>query len=93
MRILTSTLLAAALMIAAPAYAHDRHSRGGHHFAHGHHKPHHKLHRQQHFRHHPPARFSRTEVHNYYYDYGYGVPAASVPPGVHIVLPNIFLPF
>lgn len=90
MRILTSTILAAALAVAVPAYAHDGHGRPGQHYGHGHHKHHHAQGRHHH-RPHPPGWGPRREVNNYYY--GYGVPAAAVPPGVHVVFPDIFLPW
>ncbi len=90
MRLLTSTILAAALAVAVPAHAHDGHSRRGHDFRHGHYQHHHRVHHRHHHRHHPPAWGARKEVHNYYYE----IPAAANPaPGLHVIFPDIFLPW
>ena len=92
MRLLKSMLIAAALVLAAPAWAHGghgKHNRDHHgwndHRQHSHGKHH------GHYRHYP-----RREFHtNYYYPApAYPVyPAYAAPaPGVHIVVPNIYIP-
>ena len=89
MRLLKSVLVAAALAFAAPVWAHgghghhhgwDKHHDRGHWRHHGHHRHHGWHHRDRHYY------YSR---HYYYPPYPvYAAPA----PGVHIVVPNIYIP-
>lgn len=89
LKLLVNTLLAGALLAVAPAWAH-----GGHGHGYGHWKHWHKHHRHHHFhRHH--VYHDRVVVREYvervpvYRDY----PAASPAPGVHIVTPDIYIPW
>jgi len=91
MRILRSVFVVAALALAAPAWANhgDGHRHGNRH--HGHHHGwdnHRHPSHGGHHRHYRPRLYS-----NYYYYppppvYAYPAPA----PGVHIVVPNIYIP-
>lgn len=93
MRLLKSILIAAALVLAAPAWADRGHGGKHHRDRHGWHDQRHHSHgkHHRHHRHHPRREF-RT---NYYYPAPvYPVyPAYAAPaPGVHIVVPNIYIP-
>lgn len=90
LKLLTAALMAAAMSTAAPAFAHGGHYRG---HAYGHAKHWNNHHR--HFHHHGygyPFRdrvivreyVSRVPAYHYY-------PAPA--PGVHIVVPNIYIPW
>ena len=88
MRILKAALAAATLALAAPVWAHGGHDRHGHR----HHAKHH------HHHHHSEWRYYGRPHHRHYVrrDYVYYAPAypvyASPPPGVHIVMPNVYIP-
>lgn len=94
MRLLKSALVVAALAFAAPVWAHGGHGHGHHHGWDQHrHGSHWRDHR--HYRHHgwQHGQRQRHYRHNYYYyppypAYGYAAP----PPGVHIVVPNLYIP-
>lgn len=98
MQLLKSVLVAAALVLAAPAWAKGGHGHGGKH--HGHHhgwqdRGHHS--KWKHQRHHRNHRYyHRREVHTYHYYTPRPVypayPAYAPAPGVHIVVPNIYIP-
>lgn len=92
MRILTTTLLAAALAFAVPAYADHGHKRYGHGYQHGHYKHQRHFHGHRDHRHGPPRWVAQREVNNHYY-YGNSAPSASIPPGVHVIFPDIFFPW
>ena len=95
MRLLKSAFIVAALAMATPVWAdggrhhrnNDGHRHGWDRDRHGSHGRHHGHHRH-HGWHQRPQHYS----YNYYYPpyptYGYAAPA----PGVHIVVPNIFIP-
>jgi hypothetical protein len=95
MRLLKSMLVVAALGLAAPVWADGGHGRGRghdgfHHDRHGHRHHSHWKHHRHHghgWRGHDPYYYS-----GYYYApyprYAYAAPA----PGVHIVVPNIYIP-
>lgn len=97
MGLLKSAMVVAALVFAAPAWAgggHDRDDRrGGRHYGgYGHdHRPDWRHHRHHHRHGYRPAR--QHYYSEYYYApppvYGYAAPA----PGVHVVAPNIYIPF
>lgn len=99
MGLLKSAVVVAALALAAPVWADGghRHGRGNHHgWDQRHHAPawehqHHRhRHYNRHWRHAPPRHYYYD---NYYYQpypsYGYAAPA----PGVHIVTPDIYVPW
>jgi hypothetical protein len=94
MRFLKSLFVVAALSLTGPVWAH-----GGHGHGHGqkHHKWHHQGHHSEwrHDRHHAHGWRGRHDPYyasRYYYapypPYGYAVAA----PGVHVVVPNIYIP-
>ena len=92
MQLLKSVLVAAALVLAAPAWAKGGHGHRGHHGDHygwQDHRHHSKWKHHRHHRHH-----FRDEVRTQYYYAPYPVyPAYAAPaPGVHIVVPNIYIP-
>ena len=92
MRIFSTAVAVAALALAAPVWAHGGH---GHH---GHHRNHHGWDDHRHHsdwghrghRHHHYYRHHVRRDHVYYYP-AYPVYAAP-PPGVHIVMPNVYIP-
>jgi hypothetical protein len=93
MRILKSLVVAAALVVAAPAWAHgghghDRHDRHDRHG--GWHGERHHAHRHHYQHRHHARSFEPRYYSNYYYPPQpvYAAPA----PGVHIVVPNIYIP-
>jgi len=94
MRILRSAIaiatVFAAVGLAAPAWAHgDGHRHGKRHYGHPHGWDNHRHHSHRGYhRHYRPRVYS-----NYYYHapppvYAYPAPA----PGVHIVVPNLYIP-
>ena len=87
MRLLKGALVALALAFAAPVWAH-----GGH----GHHHGWHKHHEHHHWRHHGHHRHHGWQPGYYYSSRQYYYPAypvyAAPAPGVHIVVPNIYIP-
>ena len=92
MQLLKGVFVAAALVLAAPAWAHGGHGHGKHHGRHHGWQLHHhhsKWKHQRHYRHYP-----RREIHTHHYYPAYPVyPAYAAPaPGVHIVVPNIYIP-
>lgn len=98
MQLLKSVLVAAALVLAAPTAAKGGHGHGGKH--HGHHhgwQDHRHYSKWKHHRHH--RHYPRREVHAHHYYAPYPVypaypayPAYAPAPGVHIVVPNIYIP-
>jgi hypothetical protein len=97
-KLVGSILAAAALLIAAPAWAGGGHGRG-HHHGHGHgHK-----HGYKHWHKHHDAHYYRPHHQRHYVvrEYWHPAPVHAVPvypaypapaPGVHIVLPGIHIP-
>jgi hypothetical protein len=96
MRLLKSAFIVAAVVLASPVWAH-----GGHGHGHGHGHKHHRHHhgwdeRRDHseWRHHRHHR--RFDDRRYVYSRHYVYPAypvyAAPAPGVHIVVPNIYIP-
>lgn len=89
MRLLKSALVVTALVFAAPVWA-----RGGHGNDHGwdKHRHHSQWRDQRHYRHHG----GHDHYRNYYYSERYYSPPypvyAAPAPGVHIVVPNIYIP-
>ena len=94
--------LAALLIGSAPAWAGDDHRGHGKHWnkhAEKHWKKQHK-HWAKHHRHDthvvyaPPAVVEHHVVHRRVVEHHYAVPVAAAPaPGVHVVMPNIYVPF
>lgn len=89
MKTLIKAALIASLLIAAPVWAHGGPHRGWggpphhkHHWKHGHNK---------HYGHRHHVREVRR-VERVYYE-PYPVQAASVPPGVHVVFPDVYFPW
>ena len=88
LKLLITTLIVAVMSAAAPVWAHGGHDRGYGH-AHGHWKKHHR-----HFHHHGHGYYRDRVVVRVYvhpvpvYRSYYSAPA----PGVHIVLPDIYIP-
>lgn len=84
---------AAMLLTAGPALADRDHNRG---HGHGHDKHHWK--ETRHFYHHAPPRYVvRRDVRHYYAPSYYAPAYAPVPvyrpsAGIHVVLPNIYIP-
>ena len=94
MRLLKSMLVVAALAVAGPVWAHGGHGHGKHHgHSHGWHGDRHNSH-WKHYKHHGRHWRGRDPhyARGYYYApypaYAYAPPA----PGVHIVVPNIYIP-
>jgi hypothetical protein len=90
MKLLTTAVLSTMLFAAGPALADRGHDRG---HGHGHDKHHWK--QSQHFHHAPPRYVVRRDVHHYYQPAPrYYAPAhAYAPvPGIHVMLPNIYIP-
>lgn len=89
MKRMTGALLAAAMLAAAPAWADRGHDHGRGH-AWGHSK-HHWKHSHHHY--YAPPRVVHREVVRYYDYYPPAPVYYSAPaPGVHIVLPNVYIP-
>jgi hypothetical protein len=94
MRLLRSAFIVAALALASPVWAHGGHGHGHGHKHHGHHdswddrRGHGKW---KHHRHHGRHVDRRVIVSQQYYYPAYPVYAAPAP-GVHIVVPNIYIP-
>ena len=96
MKLLISATMAAVLAAAAPVWAHggyghanDRH-HGYRHAPHGHFKHHQKQYYGYQERHHYYPRQARR----YYYEsYAYPAYPAYRAPGVHVVLPDVFISF
>ncbi len=91
-KLLTSAVVSAAMLLTAgPALADRGHDRG-----YGHDKHHWK--QSRHFHHHAPPRYVvRRDVHHYYAPSYYAPAYAPVPvyrpsAGIHVVLPNIYIP-
>ena len=95
MRLLKSAFVAAALILASPAWADGGHGHGRKHDRH-HHGWDDRRDRTEwrHHRHH--GRFDNRRYfysqHNYYQPYYRPYPVYGPPPGVHIVVPNIYIP-
>ena len=89
MKLMTAAVLTAVMLAAAPAWADrgDKHGRG-HGYGHGH--KHWKEARHYHPHYAPPRHVVRREVVHYY------EPApvyyAPQPVGIHVILPNIYIP-
>jgi len=86
--LLTGAAMAAMLAAAVPAWADKGHGYWEHH--------HFRDYLRAQYWHHPPKwghyRYKpRHYVYRYYEPYAYAVPAPA--PGVHIVLPNVYIPF
>lgn len=94
MRLLTGAVLSAALLATTPAFAgHDRdddHDRG--------HDKHYWKHQKQAYkRYGPPEYVVRRDVYHYYEPTYYAPAYAPVPvyrpsAGIHVVLPNLYIP-
>ena len=82
MKLLIRSVIVAMLLAAAPVWAHDGHGHGRGHWKHGHHGHRH------HVREHVVVREFVQPVRPIYYPV-YAAPA----PGIHIVVPNVFIPF
>jgi hypothetical protein len=91
MRLLKTLFVAAALALAAPAWAHGGHGHDRHHRHNGWHGERHHGHARHHHHH---RHYARSFEHRYYSNYYYPPqPVYAVPaPGVHIVVPNIYIP-
>jgi hypothetical protein len=97
MKLLMSATMAVMLAAAAPVWADRGHGDwnkrhyGNHHAPHGHYKHHHKQHYghyERHYYHQPKT------VRRYYYEsYAYPAYPAYRAPGVHVVLPDVFISF
>ena len=92
MRLFKSALVVAALAFAAPVWAHGGHGKhhGGDNHRHGSH-----WRDQQHHRHHGHHRQHHRHYYSQYYSQPYYAPYpvyAAPAPGVHIVVPNIYIP-
>lgn len=97
MKKLITAVFSASLLAAVPAYAgggHDRghgHGHGKHHWKHDKHAYHYgpPRHVVQHVhRYHPPR-----VVHHYYGPSYYAPSYYSPSAGIHVVLPNVYIPF
>ena len=94
MKLLTGTVLAAAMLAAVPAYA----DRGDHDRGHGRDKHHWKQAHRGHHHYEPPRMVYREVVrhHSYYAPEPvyYAQPHYAPQPaaGIHIMLPNIYIP-
>lgn len=94
MKLLMSVTMAALLAAAAPVWAHGGHGHGkkqNHGYYHvppGHLKHHRGYYAERSY-------YYPRPVKRYYYEYSYAYPAypAYPAPGVHVVLPNVFIPF
>ncbi|MBM3357133.1 MAG: hypothetical protein FJY54_05345 [Betaproteobacteria bacterium] len=89
MRYLSGGLLMAALCFApaamADGYGHHKHHHRQHHYGHPKHHVHH------HYRHYPPAwGHYKRKHHHYHHHYAY---AYAPPPGVHVIFPNVYIPW
>ena len=94
MRLLKSAFVAAALALASPGWAHGGH---GHGHKHGHHHGWDDRRDRAEWRHHRHhGRFDDRRYfysqHNYYQPYYRPYPVYVPSPGVHIVVPNIYIP-
>lgn len=89
MKLLTTAVLSTMLFAAGPALADHGHDRG-------HDK--HYWKESRHFHHHAPPRYVvRRDVHHYYAPSYYAPAYAPVPvyrpsAGIHVVLPNLYIP-
>ena len=93
LKLLVGTMAAAVLYAATPALADDDHRRGHGKGQwkkqyHGQQYRHHRDYERHVYHHYPPVRVYRRH-YDHYYAYTYAPP----PPGVHVVLPNVFIPF
>lgn len=91
MKLLTGAVLSAVLLAASPAFA----DRGGGDGYYGHDRHHWKESRHFHKHHRGPQHVVRQEVHHYYAQEPAPVsyaPAYTPSVGIHVVLPNIFIP-
>lgn len=95
MKLLTTAVLSAMLFAAGPALADRGHDRG---HGHGHGNDKHHWKQSRHFHHYAPPRYVvRRDVHHYYPQTYYAPAYAPVPvyrpsAGIHVVLPNIYIP-
>jgi hypothetical protein len=95
MRLLKGMLMVAALGLAGPVWAHGGHGHGRghdgfHHDRHGHrHHSHWKHHRHHGHRYYDPYAYS-GHYYPAYPRYGYAVAAPA--PGIHVVVPNLYIP-
>ena len=89
MNLIKTLFVAATLAAAAPAFAHGGHGDDRHRGHNGWHGERHHAQRHHHHRHYV-RRYEPRYYSNYYYPPQpvYAVPA----PGVHIVVPNIYIP-
>ena len=91
MRLLKSLFIAAAIVMSAPALAHGGHGHDRHH------RHHHGWHGERHHAyggHHHHRHYVRSYEPRYYSNYYYPPQPVYVAPapGVHIVVPNIYIP-
>lgn len=98
MKRLISSVFAASLLVAAPAFAgggHGNghgHGHGKHHWKHDRHAQHHygpPRHVVQHVHRYQPPRV----VHHYHGPSYYAQPYYAPASGIHVVLPNVYIPF
>ena len=99
MQLLRSMLAVAALALAGNVWAHDGHGRGHGHAKHDrHHHGWHDAHDDWKWRHHGHYRHHVQRHRPAYYGYYYAPPPypayayAAPAPGVHIVVPDIYIP-
>ena len=101
MKSLVTLGIAAVMLTAAPAFAHGGHGHGHDKHAEKHWKKHHK-HWAKHHRHYyvdervvyaPPAVVEQRIVTRVVERPVYVAPAPAPAPGIHIVTPNIYVPF
>lgn len=97
MKVLISATMALLLAAAGPVWAHE----GGHgkRYERGQYYGHYRDHWKPHHRHYGERRYYQPRYYyprqRYYYEYSYGYPVypAYPAPGVHIQLPNVYIPF
>ncbi len=105
MKILTGAVLSAMLFAAGPAFADrdDDRGHGKHHWKHSkhydkHYNKHYSKHYDKHHGHYAPPRYVvRRDVHHYYEPTYYEPVYAPAPvyrpsAGIHVMLPNIYIP-
>jgi hypothetical protein len=94
MKLLTCMTMAAMLAAAAPVWAHGGHghAKKARVVTYVHHVP--PGHLKQHSRHHVRYHRPRPAVTYYHYTHVYpAYPVYAPAPGIHVVLPNIHIPF
>jgi hypothetical protein len=97
MKVLMSAMMAAMLVAAAPVWADRGHGQwskrhnGNYHAPHGHYKHHPRQDYGYYERHH--YRHPKTVRRYYYESYAYPAYPAYRAPGVHVVLPDVFITF